>query len=147
MYNIHLYIHVHHNLHLTFLFSFLQRVFPSPTERRYINMYAYIIRNIACTYYIHVYMCTCTCMHVHILYKCTFVPVHRMDKKGGENDVIYPDIMFCVDGFEEVQSTSTCTCTCTCTVRKHERVHVYMYMYMHITYTCMYITFIVHVIT
>ena len=68
-----------------------------------------------------------------------------MDKKGGENDVIYPDIMFCVDGFEEVQSTSTCTYTST--VRKHECVHVYMYMYMHITYTCMYITFIVHVIT
>jgi hypothetical protein len=26
----------------------------------------------------------------------------RMDKKGGGNDVIYPDIMFCVDGFEEI---------------------------------------------
>ncbi|CAI7997213.1 hypothetical protein GBAR_LOCUS2097 [Geodia barretti] len=25
-----------------------------------------------------------------------------MDKKGGGNDVIYPDIMFCVDGFEEI---------------------------------------------
>ena len=25
-----------------------------------------------------------------------------MDKKGGDNDVIYPDIMFCVEGFEEV---------------------------------------------
>ena len=28
----------------------------------------------------------------------------RMDKKGGDNDVIYPDIMFCVDEFEEVSS-------------------------------------------
>ena len=27
---------------------------------------------------------------------------YRMDKKGGGNHVIYPDIMFCVDGFEEV---------------------------------------------
>ena len=34
--------------------------------------------------------------------------LYRMDKKGGDNDVIYPDIMFCVDGFEEVR---TCTCT------------------------------------
>ena len=27
---------------------------------------------------------------------------HRMDKKDVEGDVIYPDIMFCVDSFEEV---------------------------------------------
>jgi hypothetical protein len=25
-----------------------------------------------------------------------------MDKKGGDNDVINPDIIFCVDGFEEI---------------------------------------------
>ena len=31
-----------------------------------------------------------------------YLPCVRMDKKGGDNDVIYPDIMFCVDGFEEV---------------------------------------------
>ena len=37
-----------------------------------------------------------------------------MDKKGGDNDVIYPDIMFCVDGFEEVQCTHPLTCTCRC---------------------------------
>ena len=41
-----------------------------------------------------------------------------MDKKGGGNHVIYPDIMFCVDGFEEV-----------C-------VHLYIYMYMSV---CVYV--------
>ena len=43
----------------------------------------------------------------------------RMDKKGGDNDVIYPDIMFCVDRFEEVQSIYT-------------SIDVYMYMYVHV---------------
>ena len=45
----------------------------------------------------------------------------RMDKKGGDNDVIYPDIMFCVDGFEEVQ----CTCTYTSI---DVSIHVRVYM-------------------
>ena len=29
-------------------------------------------------------------------------PCSRMDKKGPESEVVFPDIMFCVDGFEEV---------------------------------------------
>ena len=44
------------------------------------------------------YVCMYVCTYIR---KCVCV-YPRMDKKGGGNDVIYPDIMFCVDGFEEV---------------------------------------------
>ena len=40
----------------------------------------------------------CTCYVITMDTLCT----HRMDKKDVEGDVIYPDIMFCVDSFEEV---------------------------------------------
>ena len=43
------------------------------------------------------YVCMIVHTHAH-----TFVLVYRMDKKGGGNGVIYPNIMICVDGFEEV---------------------------------------------
>ena len=43
----------------------------------------------------------------------------RRDKKGGDNDVIYPDIIFCVDRFEEVQGTYT-------SIDVYIHVHVYM---------------------
>ena len=41
--------------------------------------------------------------------------------KGGDNDVIHPDIMFCVDGFEEVQCTYPLTCTCVYVYNLHNR--------------------------
>ena len=46
--------------------------------------------------------------HYYTYYLGLATSLYRMDKKGGDNDVIYPDIVFCVDGFEEVR---TCTCT------------------------------------
>jgi hypothetical protein len=35
---------------------------------------------------------------------CFRCSLQRMDKKGGDNDVINPDIIFCVDGFEEISN-------------------------------------------
>jgi hypothetical protein len=31
-------------------------------------------------------------------------PTERRMDKGGDNDVINPDIIFCVDGFEEISN-------------------------------------------
>ena len=50
----------------------------------------------------------------HIFYVCC-----RRNKKGGGNHIIYPDIMFCMDGFEEVcVHLHECTCICVNDVRK-----------------------------
>ena len=65
-------------------------------RRHYIDMILLFWRKRSATLFKSANPCTYYVITMDTL--CT----HRMDKKDVEGDVIYPDIMFCVDSFEEV---------------------------------------------